>query len=269
MSFRNQFFSAPLMMQPEACAAFHLELLKPAVDQALINDLRDKKENDDEILTVFKEGTAVILIDGAIAKGTTEVERWFYNLADLDIIGDAIATVSQNPLVKKVIFAINSPGGVCTGVPELAAKIAKLSEVKETYTYVDAMCCSCAYYLASQTGGIAATKSAIVGSVGTYMVNMEYSRQLENAGVTVNIIKAGKFKTMSSSLRPMTDEERDLLQARCDELNDEFIAACKANRKIEDGALEGQWFLGSEASQKGLVDKITDMTLDEFVASSL
>jgi protease-4 len=178
-----------------------------------------------------------------------------------------------------VVLSINSPGGSVTGIPESAARVAALTKTKEVHAFVDAMACSAAYYIASQADHIAAAPSAILGSIGVYMAVLDATRNLEMEGYKVDLITAGKYKAMGSPFKPLSSEERAMLQSSCDALHADFRAAVKSGRRaatdagghqtVADSAMEGQWFDGKQALENRLVDELTGANLDEYVAALL
>jgi signal peptide peptidase SppA len=212
---------------------------------------------------------AVVKIHGAIDKVLSQFEMDCYGGCDLADVDKALALAEADPKIDTVILDIHSPGGSVTGTPETAARVARMRETKEVHAYTATMCCSGAYYIASQADRIAAAPSSIMGSIGVYMAIIDQTRQLENEGIAVELIKAGRLKAMGASFKKLTDEERDLLQANVDRIHRDFKAAVTTLRKVKDEDMQGQWFHGTEAHSKGLVDEITELSIDEYAASLL
>lgn len=209
---------------------------------------------------------AVVQIHGVIDKRISSFEMECYGGCDLADIDSALSIVASDPTIETVVLDINSPGGSVVGVPETGARIAALAQTKEVHAFVDVMACSAGYWLASQADKITANPSAIVGSIGVYMAILDASRWMEDEGLRVQMIKAGKWKDTGSSHRPLTDEETERLQAGVDSIHADFKAACVANRQIDEQAMEGQWMPATDGAVFGLVDELTNANLDEFVA---
>jgi protease-4 len=199
-----------------------------------------------------------------------------YDIADFD---RALIQVAADPAIETVVLNINSPGGSVSGVPESAARVAALTAIKEVHAFVDVMACSAAYYIAAQADHIAAAPSAILGSVGVYLTILDATRAAEMEGLKVELITAGKYKAMGSPFKPLSGEERAMLQDQVTRLHADFRAAVKSGRRaptergghqtVSDASLEGQWFDGGQALAARLVDELTNASLDEYVAALL
>jgi len=220
---------------------------------------------------------AVIEMAGVIDKHISDFEMECYGGYDISDFDRALIHAAADPKIEKVVLSINSPGGSVTGVPESAARVAALTRDKEVHAFVDGMACSAAYYIASQADHIAAAPSAILGSIGVYMTLVDATRAAEMEGYKVELITAGKFKAMGSPFKPLTDEERAMLQASVTDLHADFRAAVRSGRRaptergghqtVSDSAMEGQWFDGKAALAQRLCDELTGANLDEYVAA--
>lgn len=200
-------------------------------------------------------GVRVIPIHGIIGKHMSALEMMCGGCS-LDAVEAMVQDAKSDPLVTSVLFDVNSPGGTVTGVPELADQIEQLASEKPTIAYTDSECCSAAYWLASQCRGVYSSHSATIGSVGVYIALLDESRALENEGIKVNAIHAGKWKLAGAPFKPLTDEERAMFQAGVDKTHAQFISAVTRNRMISGDNLQGQCFDGEEAVAANLTDGI-------------
>ncbi|MDE2290761.1 MAG: S49 family peptidase, partial [Elusimicrobia bacterium] len=75
-------------------------------------------------------------------------------------------------------------------------------------------------------------------------------------------IKSGKMKDIGSMTRPMTDDERKLLQGIIDNAYGQFVAAVAEGRHLPEakvrGLADGRIFTGEQALKLGLVDELGD-----------
>jgi protease-4 len=154
--------------------------------------------------------------------------------------------------VSRIMFDFQSPGGTVGGIPELGRKIA--NSAKPTIGWTDSQCCSGAYWLASQCERFYTSESCDVGSIGVYMALLDESRALENEGIKINAISAGKFKLAGAPFKPLTDEERKMFQAGVDKIYTQFKEAVSRNRSLPDSVMQGQVYDGQEAADLGLSD---------------
>lgn len=212
---------------------------------------------------------AIIHIEGVIDKALTAFELDCYGGIDLRDVDQAIALAAADPSITRVVFEMNTPGGSTTGVPETAARIAALAETKEVHAYTDSMCCSAGMWLASQVDHMVATASSIVGSIGVYIALVDESEALKMEGYKVELIKAGNLKAMGASFKPLSDEERSLLQADVNRTYDAFRTAVTTKRSVPQSAMEGQWYDGTQALIYNAVDEVTSLSFDEYIAALL
>ena len=148
-------------------------------------------------------------------------------------------------------------------VPGSVLMVAAADAVKPVYAFTEASCCSGALWLASQARAMFCTPSSRVGSVGVYAVYLDESRQLAAEGVTVNAISAGEHKLMGAPWKPMTDEERAILQADVDKIYGQFKASIQRRRSVDDKCMSGLVYDGEDAVRfgfcnGGLVSSITE-----------
>jgi signal peptide peptidase SppA len=247
-------------------------LITPAKHRAIRNALERRldggsdgesmpTESEENCPQIMMDGTtAIIPINGIIGKHLSMLETMCGG-CDVDAIAMMIDEAVQDSNCERILFNISSPGGTVTGVPELGRKMANCP--KPTIAFTDTLCCSAALWLASQCNHFYCTESSDVGSVGVYSVYLDESRALDKEGVTVNAITAGKYKMTGASFRPMTDDERKMLQAGVDKIYTQFKEAVTRNRVISEEDMQGQCFDGQEAVEKGfcdgLVEDITDI----------
>lgn len=201
--------------------------------------------------------TALIHMDGAIDKHLSAMEAMCFDATDLNDVDRALARAEADSSISNVLLLFNSPGGSVTGVPETGARIAALAQKKNVFAYTDAMCCSAAYWLASQADQIFSTASAQVGSIGVYLALIDQTRALEERGVKVETIKDGKLKAAGAPWKPLTEDERAHLQAQVNQIGSLFRSAVNAKRPgVSMDTMQGQSFFGEAALTAGLVDAI-------------
>jgi signal peptide peptidase SppA len=267
----TKLFAEPLMLHEPARQGFETFLLQrmamgtagepPEMPVASDGDAKARRMQQ----VYQKVGRlAVIRIHGAIDKDISELEMQCFGGCDLMDIDRAISAAAADMTVDTVLLDINSPGGSVVGVPETALKVAALRESKDVYAFTETMMCSAAYYIGSQAARIVSTYSAIVGSIGVYMALLDQSRALEMEGYHVNLVQAGKLKTAGSPFKPLEEHERAFFQESVNRTWNEFRDACTSLRDIDEESMQGQWFSGTEASERGLVDELTTMSAEDY-----
>ena len=273
--FFTKLFCKPVLLEPATRVGYELALMclmeggsfEAAGAQFEARKIAPERAQAraDGILEI-RGNTALIHIDGTIDKNLSALDRMCMDATDLRDVDNALAAVAKNAAVKNVLLIIDSPGGSVTGVPETAAKIAALAQTKNVFAYCEGMCCSAAYWLASQCDQIYSTSSAQMGSVGVYLALIDQSTRLANMGLKVNLIKDGTLKAAGAGFKQLTDEERAHFQDQVSQIGDEFRAAVKSKRpSISNDTMQGQSFFGGRNVDLGLSDA-TVADLDEALA---
>ncbi len=136
------------------------------------------------------EKAAIIPVQGVL----TQDGPAYYG-TNYQTIADAAEKAAADPDVKRIVLAVDSPGGSVTGLPETAAVLAAVAKIKPMSAVVEGVAASAAYWLTSQASDITLTPSGEVGSVGVRMMHVDQSRALDDAGITVTELHSGDFKT--------------------------------------------------------------------------
>jgi capsid assembly protease len=247
----------------EARAVLMLEIASSAQEDRVARSDGENKFRDrlkPQAMTT-PDGICTIPVSGSLAYNPDTWEMLFYGTEDIRNISDMFDQAMTSPDVKGVLMTVDSPGGFFTGALDVADKIAACDAVKPVVAHVGGTCASLAYLLASQAGEIVSGRSAIVGSLGAYSMNVDVSRYLKNAGIEYTMFKnkEGKFKGMGDPTQPLTGDQREHLQARTQAVYDSFINTIEGKRtNIATDAKQGQTFYGTAAQQHGLVDRLGD-----------
>lgn len=222
-------------------------------------DDEDKDEGESKPRVIGH--TQIIPVHGILGKHLSGFEMMCGGCS-VDEVSKQIDAAENNWQVKQVVFDFRSPGGNAQGIPEVSAKIAGMK--KNTIAFTDSDCCSGAYWMAAQCDRLVCTESADLGSIGVYSIYTDRSKQLKDAGVEVNPIVAGKFKLAGASFKPMTDDERQMLQEQVDYLHAKFQVAVNEGRngEIDISLMQGQVFYGDQAVENGFADQLVDSIED-------
>lgn len=201
------------------------------------------------------DGIAYIPINGAIGQKLDPFERGEGAVDVLDVARE-IDEAEDSAEVGLLFFDIDSPGGMVTGTPELAARMSRIE--KPAYAFTNGMMASAAYWLGSSLNAIYTTPTANVGSIGVYLPVLDVSGWYASKGVKVEVIKAGKLKGIGFPGTSLSKEQRAHLQQRVDDIYRMFAGAVIERRgaRISEDTMQGQTFLAAEAFDRGLIDGI-------------
>lgn len=251
-------YCEPWLIRPEMHQQIADILQAHISGDAHVKEIMDGMEDGSELQPlVTEDGVCIIPIDGVIGKRASGMEK-SSGVVDVDDLAAAFDMAMTDQSVSSVVLDINSPGGTVTGTPECAAMVASMKEVKPVIAFSEMLCCSAAYWIASQASAIYATGSATMGSIGVYMAILDQSRAAELQGLKQEVFKAGKYKGMGVPGTSLTAEQRAHIQGRVDMIHAQFKNAVRNGRErnIEDAHMEGQDFYGVECVNNGLVDSI-------------
>lgn len=176
-----------------------------------------------------------------------------------DYIVAAARRGASDPNVERIILHTNSPGGLVSGCFDAADAIYALREQKPLIALADETALSAAYALASATDEIVVARTGQVGSVGVMAAYTEFSRALDSAGITVNLVFAGDRKADGHPSQPLSEEARARAQTRLDQSYDLFVSTVARNRGMSEEAIRGteaDFFTSQEAVQNGLADTV-------------
>ncbi|MBI5251513.1 MAG: signal peptide peptidase SppA [Desulfomonile tiedjei] len=183
-------------------------------------------------------------------------------LTSSDEILKQIKKFRKKSSVKAILLRVNSPGGTVAPAQEIYREIVKTRKKKPVVVSMETVAASAAYYIASTADTIVCSQGTITGSIGVIMVLPDIHKVIEKIGVDVNIIKAGKYKDIGSGVKPLSGEERNILDNFAAEVHEQFISDVARGRegKIDKDKLreiaDGRFFTGEKAKEMGLVDTI-------------
>lgn len=178
-----------------------------------------------------------------------QIERW-------------LQQAERDPSVKALIFRIDSPGGTVAASQAIAnsMKNFKAKTGKPVVISMGDVAASGGYYISVYADRIIAQPGTLTGSIGVILTLFDVNQLLQNLGIKPEVFKSGKYKDMGYELRPLSDEERALLQKHLDELHEQFIQTVAEGRKLERERVRelatGQPYSGTEALRLGLVDQV-------------
>lgn len=204
------------------------------------------------------EVTAIINVNGILVKGCSGIEEQLFGLVDTDYIRYCLEDAVNDTNVKDIVLNFNSPGGETTGIEELGRKIKEVNLIKPVYAWTETMMCSAAYWLGSQASRVGMSPSSIVGSIGVYSLIQDCSKSLEQEGVNIQAISAGKYKLLGANFKPLTDEEKQILQEDVDKQHIKFKDAVLGSRQVPIEYMEGLSYEGQQALAGSLVDVVVD-----------
>lgn len=203
-----------------------------------------------------RDKIAVITVDGVILEGRGFVKH-------------QIDRVRDDENVKAVVVRVNSPGGTITGSDYIHHHLAKLRQEKKVPMVVSmgGVAASGGYYLAMAVGdqpkSIYAEPTTTTGSIGVIVPHYDLSGLLTKFNVKDDSIVSHPRKQLLAMTRPVSDEDRKILQAYVNEAFGRFKDIVQGGRPVFrkapqklDELATGEIFTAQQAQNHGLIDEI-------------
>lgn len=205
----------------------------------------------------FDNGTRVIPLFGAITRGLGLLGK-YYGMADTDEFVEQVNAAANDPKVSSIILHIQSPGGDAIGCCEASEAVQRASVSKPVKAFTDEIMASAAYFIGAASEQIYVTKSALIGSIGTYVVLADDSKFWERMGVEYIVLRSGKYK--GAGIDGYDDEQINEMQRMVDSFGLQFRNAVSAYRNgaVDLDDMQGQIFLGEESVEKNISDFVVD-----------
>ena len=211
-----------------------------------VPDTNRKKLEKDKIAVVYASGNVIM---GEGQEGTIGSDR----------ISRALRKARQDSSVKAIVFRVNSGGGSALASEVIWREVKLAQEVKPVIASLGDVAASGGYYIVAPAQKIIASPNTITGSIGVFGVLPNGKELLnEKLGIHVDVAKTNKFADMGSFARPLTAQEKDLIQVSIENIYKTFVnhVAEGRNMKFEDVDKigEGRVWSGANALEIGLID---------------
>ena len=162
-----------------------------------------------------------------------------------------------------LLLRIDSPGGTVGDSQEIHAALLRLRakgcRVVASFGNISA---SGGVYIGVAAESIVANPGTITGSIGVILRGNDLSRVFERIGIRFDTVKSGVYKDILSPDRPLSPEERALLQELIDSSYGQFVRVVAEGRSMTEetvrGFADGRVFSGEQAKSLGLVDELGD-----------
>lgn len=217
--------------------------------------LTEKDEQTDDkplIAVVFVNGTITDSENNTDIAGSQDIVEQLRNIRNnLD---------NQN--VQAVILRVNSPGGSVDASEAIRSELEALRSYQiPVVVSMGGMAASGGYWISTASDYIIASPNTITGSIGIFGIIPTFEKSLSHIGVYNDGVATSPLAN-NSVTRNLPDEMSQLIQMNIDNGYNTFISLVAKARNMSteqvDKIAQGQVWLGSEASNIGLVDKLGD-----------
>lgn len=219
----------------------------------------DKKETS-------KNKIAIVYASGDIVGGEGDD-----NNIGSERISKALRKVRLDNKVKAVVLRVNSPGGSSLASDVIWREVMLTKKVKPIIVSMGDLAASGGYYIACAADSIIAEPNTITGSIGIFAVlpNMQKFFN-DKLGITFDGVKTGKYADLGDVSRPLTPQEKAILQNQVDQGYNSFTKAVALGRNKTQAYVnsigQGRVWTGTQAVKIGLVDRLGN--INDAIASA-
>ncbi|HNU57085.1 MAG TPA: signal peptide peptidase SppA [Flavobacteriales bacterium] len=199
---------------------------------------------------------AVVYAEGDIMSG--ESSEGTIGSTDLSA---TIRKAREDSTIKAVVLRVNSPGGSGLASDVIWREVELCTRVKPVVVSMGDVAASGGYYISAPASYILAESTTITGSIGVFGIIPNMQGFFKNKlGITFDGEKTNEHADMFTVSRPLSNEEKRIIQSYIDEFYDGFKQRVADGRKMTvaqvDSIGQGRVWTGTDALRLGLVDGI-------------
>jgi protease-4 len=204
----------------------------------------------------YKNRIAIVYASGEITGGDGND-----NQIGSETISKALRKVRMDDKVKAVVLRVNSPGGSSLASDVIWREVMLTKKVKPIIVSMGDVAASGGYYIACAADSIIAEPNTITGSIGIFAVLPNMQKLFnDKLGITFDGVKTGKYADLGDVSRPLSPEERAILQNSVNRGYDDFTKAVAKGRGKTQAYVnsigQGRVWTGTQALKIGLVDRL-------------
>jgi len=180
----------------------------------------------------------------------------------MSLFRERLDAAADDDHVKAVVLRINSPGGAVTASDIMYRDLCRFRAKthKPVVACMMDVAASGAFYLAMGCDRVYAHPTTVTGSIGVIMSLYNASGLFQKIGLASDPIKSGPNKDIGNPGRPMTEEERAILQGMVDSFYHQFVHVVAEGRGLPEETVQpladGRVYTGVEAQRLHLVDEV-------------
>ena len=206
---------------------------------------KGKKFSRNKIAVIYASGDIGMSFGGKFIDGN-ELSREIYK-------------VRHDSSYKAIVLRVDSPGGTVFDSETIWREVKLAAEQKTLVVSFGDVAASGGYYISCAADRILAQPNTITGSIGIFGIIPNVGELLnDKLGITTDVVKTNKNSDLLTLTRPMTDYERQMLQANIEEGYNTFISHVAEGRRMTaeqvDSIGQGRVWSGENAKAIGLID---------------
>lgn len=198
----------------------------------------------------------VVVAQGAIVDGEQPP-----GVVGGDSVAGLIRQAREDDAIKAVVLRIDSPGGSATASEVIRRELALTRKAgKPVVVSMGSVAASGGYWIAMAADEVWASPTTITGSIGIFAMLPDLSGPMAKLGLTVDGIGTTPLAAGLDPRRPLDPQIGKLLQSSIEHGYKRFLTVVGEARKMSpeavDQVAQGRVWMGIQAKEKGLVDKL-------------
>lgn len=216
---------------------------------------------------------ALIPICGPVLVDCPDWIKKLVDCTDANDVEEEVTAALNDDNVKLIVFNVDSPGGLAIAGDKLFEVVEAANQRKPCYAFCADGCdmASTAYEAVAACREIRAGYFADgIGCIGSYIAYLDDTEFWAQMGITFEVFRSGEIKGIGESV-PLTQGQRDYLQGMVDYFGANIRRnVAKYRTAIAPEDMQGQWFDGKRAAQRGFVagcEKNLDAAISKFLGA--
>lgn len=195
------------------------------------------------------------------ASGTIVTGKGTDNSIGGDYYAEIIRGERKDSNVKAIVLRVNSPGGSAIASSIMWRELELAASVKPVVVSMGNYAASGGYFISAPATVIYSDPTTISGSIGVFGLIPEAQKLLgQKIGITTDVVNTNSHSDFPSVFRPMTNYEKDVMQANIEQTYRDFVDKVAEGRKMKERSVDsigqGRVWSGLRAHDNGLVDSI-------------
>lgn len=203
-----------------------------------------------------EDGVAVLRLSGVMVPEASWWARLF-GMQGTNDLRRAVARANEDTEVRSILFVVDSPGGLVSGVRELHQEVR--ASAKPVHAHAEGTMASSAFWAMCGARRITAAETSPVGSIGTMIRLRDVSKMLKAEGIEIEVIRSSPLKGAPAAGEAITPDAKAPLQEYVNDVAALFYQDVQAARGIEADAWKalgdpGRSWSAMRAVDLGLID---------------
>jgi protease-4 len=216
----------------------------------------DKDDDSNDKNSSSKNRIAIIYASGEINGGDGDD-----NTIGSERISKALRKARLDSKVKAVVLRVNSPGGSSLASDVIWREVMLTKKEKPIIVSMGDLAASGGYYISCAADSIIAEPNTITGSIGIFAILPNMQKLFnDKLGITFDGVTTGKYADLGDISKPLSPDERAILQNQVNHGYDDFTKAVAAGRHKTQAYInsigQGRVWTGAQAIKIGLVDRL-------------